>query len=92
LGGEGEGVPNVFTVDDHGATGGDDAEEAEDKLDEWEEENLPVDALFFLQVASEIRDVGCHCCPASCDGGEGGEDEPGTFGAVDTIVLFPDVT
>lgn len=52
---EGEGIPDIFAADDHGAGGGDDSEEAEDQLIEWQEENLPVDALFSLEVASEVR-------------------------------------
>lgn len=64
---KGEGIPDVLSVDYFCGGGGDDAEEAEAKLDEWEEENLPIDAIFSFEVTGEIGDVGGHCCPASCD-------------------------
>lgn len=71
MAGQGERVPDVFAVDDFCGGRGDDAEETETELDERQEENLPVDTVFALQVAGEIGDVGCHGGPAAGDGGEG---------------------
>jgi hypothetical protein len=64
--GERERVPDVLAVDYLRGTGGDDAKEAEHKLNQGEEGNLPVYALFFFKIAGEIWDVCCHGCPVLC--------------------------
>ena len=61
-------------------------------MDERQKHDLPINTLFTLEVASEIRDVGCHCGPAASDGGHGGEDQPRAHGAEDGVILVPDLT
>lgn len=51
-------VPDVLAVDDHGAAGADDAEDAQHKLDQGQECDLPVDRLLVSEIAREIGDVG----------------------------------
>ena len=45
LRGQGERIPDIFAINDHGCGGGDDTEKAEHELDERKEGNLPVHSL-----------------------------------------------
>ena len=90
--GESERIPDVRPIDHLCGGGGDDAEESEAELDEWEEQDLPVHTLLALEVTSEIGDVGCHGSPAASNGRQAGENKPGAHGTIDFVLLLPDVT